>query len=77
MRRLSHADLSGTRASERRVIARTLPYLWPPGLGWVKRRVVGSLLLLVLAKPELGEVPLPDWLLEPRGGQLPFDVPRR
>ncbi|PJF10723.1 ABC transporter ATP-binding protein/permease [Pseudorhodobacter sp. MZDSW-24AT] len=31
-------------------IARVLPYLWPPGLGWVKRRVVAALLLLVLAK---------------------------
>jgi uncharacterized membrane protein len=36
-----------------------------------------GILALVLAKPELEEVPLPAWLLEPRGGQLPFDVPRR
>jgi len=36
-----------------------------------------SILFLVLAKPELGEIPLPDWLLSPRGNQLPFDVPRR
>lgn len=32
---------------------------------------------LVLGKPALGDFPLPDWLLEPRGGQLPFDVPKR
>ncbi|MBP1806820.1 CopD family protein [Rubellimicrobium aerolatum] len=36
-----------------------------------------GILVLVLAKPELAEVPLPRWLLEPVGGQLPFDVPRR
>jgi uncharacterized membrane protein len=39
--------------------------------------VVTGILFLVLAKPELGELPIPGWLLEPRGGQLPFDVPRR
>ncbi len=31
-------------------IKRVLPYLWPPGEGWVKRRVVAALLLLVMAK---------------------------
>lgn len=36
-----------------------------------------AILTLVLAKPELGEIPLPGWLEEPRGVQLPFDVPRR
>lgn len=36
-----------------------------------------AILALVLAKPELGEVPMPEWLAEPRGLQLPFDVPRR
>lgn len=36
-----------------------------------------AILTLVLAKPEVGEIPLPGWLSEPRGGQLPFDVPRR
>lgn len=36
-----------------------------------------AILTLVLAKPELGEVPMPGWLAEPRGVQLPFDVPRR
>jgi uncharacterized membrane protein len=36
-----------------------------------------AILTLVLAKPELEEIPLPSWLSEPRGIQLPFDVPRR
>jgi ATP-binding cassette, subfamily B, heavy metal transporter len=31
-------------------IRRVLPYLWPPGEPWVKRRVVLSLMLLVMAK---------------------------
>ncbi|MDB6453419.1 ABCB family ABC transporter ATP-binding protein/permease [Falsirhodobacter sp. 20TX0035] len=31
-------------------IARVLPYLWPKDQPWVRRRVVGALLLLVLAK---------------------------
>ena len=35
------------------------------------------ILALVLAKPELGEIPMPGWLTQPRGAQLPFDVPRR
>ncbi|WP_372893195.1 ABCB family ABC transporter ATP-binding protein/permease [Rhodosalinus sp.] len=32
------------------VIRRVAPYLWPPGEGWAKRRVVGALLLLLAAK---------------------------
>jgi hypothetical protein len=36
-----------------------------------------AILALVLAKPDLGEIPLPRWLYEPRGIQLPFDVPSR
>ena len=31
-------------------IRRVLPYLWPEGEGWVKRRVVGAFLMLVAAK---------------------------
>ncbi|MGA0542925.1 ABCB family ABC transporter ATP-binding protein/permease [Neotabrizicola sp. VNH66] len=31
-------------------ISRVLPYLWPPGQPWVKRRVVMAMALLVLAK---------------------------
>ncbi len=38
---------------------------------------IGVILTLVLGKPDLAQVPLPAWLLEPRGIQLPFDVPRR
>jgi protoporphyrinogen IX oxidase len=36
-----------------------------------------AILTLVLAKPDLGGIPMPDWLEEPRGVQLPFDVPKR
>ncbi|PYE85020.1 CopD family protein [Pseudoroseicyclus aestuarii] len=36
-----------------------------------------SILAFVLAKPDLGWITFPDWLLEPRGGQLPFAVPSR
>lgn len=38
---------------------------------------VAAILALVLGKPELGEIPVPSWLSEPQGVQLPFDVPRR
>lgn len=51
MRRLAPtASSARQRSAEWRTLRRTAPYLWPPGLGWVKRRVVGSVLLLVLAK---------------------------
>jgi protoporphyrinogen IX oxidase len=36
-----------------------------------------AILFLVLAKPYLGWIEFPDWLTEPRGGQFPFEVPRR
>ncbi|CUH11376.1 putative membrane protein [Jannaschia seosinensis] len=36
-----------------------------------------GILVLVLGKPDLGWVSFPQWLLEPYGGQFPFDVPRR
>ena len=36
-----------------------------------------AILMLVLGKPDLGTIPLPDWLQEPRGNHLPFDVPSR
>jgi len=32
---------------------------------------VVAILTLVLAKPDLGSIPLPDWLMQPYGGQLP------
>jgi protoporphyrinogen IX oxidase len=35
-----------------------------------------AILVLVLGKPDL-QIPMPDWLTEPRGNQLPFDVPSR
>lgn len=36
-----------------------------------------AILALVLGKPDLGWIGFPEWLREPRGGQLLFDVPRR
>jgi ATP-binding cassette subfamily B protein len=44
------ADQTPAPASGWQTIARVLPYLWPEGQGWVKRRVVGALVLLVMAK---------------------------
>ncbi len=45
------ASPSGQRpASGLQTIRRVIPYLWPPGQTWVKRRVVISLLMLVAAK---------------------------
>lgn len=35
------------------------------------------ILTLVLGKPDLAGIEFPDWLTEPRGGQLPFEVPSR
>ncbi|TNC73456.1 ABCB family ABC transporter ATP-binding protein/permease [Rubellimicrobium roseum] len=52
MRRLSPTDtaLRTDRATNWRTVKRTAPYLWPQGEGWVKRRVVGAMLLLIVAK---------------------------
>lgn len=36
-----------------------------------------AILVLVLAKPELNEIPMPGWLSEPLGRQLPFVDPPR
>lgn len=36
-----------------------------------------AILVLVLGKPALGWVTFPEWLSEPRGRQLLFDVPSR
>lgn len=36
-----------------------------------------AILVLVLAKPPLDWLTLPEWLLAPRDGQLPFEIPRR
>jgi len=35
------------------------------------------ILVLVLGKPDLGQIAMPDWLMQPLGRQFPFDVPRR
>ncbi len=39
--------------------------------------LVVGVLCLVLAKPELNELPMPSWLLQPLGRQLPFAIPNR
>lgn len=38
--------------------------------------LVVGVLCLVLAKPDLGDLPIPSWLLQPLGRHLPFDTPR-
>lgn len=37
--------------------------------------LVITVLVLVLAKPDLDQVPMPNWLLQPLGRELPIDVP--
>ncbi len=37
--------------------------------------VITGILLLVLGKPDLAVLPMPDWLLQPLGRDLPFAVP--
>ena len=44
------SDKSETGASGWQTIRRVAPYLWPKGQGWIKRRVVGAVLMLVAAK---------------------------
>ncbi|WP_137112962.1 ABC transporter ATP-binding protein/permease [Rhodobacter sp. SY28-1] len=44
------ADSGTSRAPAMTTIRRVAPYLWPEGQGWVKRRVVFSLVFLVMAK---------------------------
>ncbi|MFN4129094.1 MAG: CopD family protein [Paracoccaceae bacterium] len=34
-----------------------------------------AILVLVLGKPDLGRIPVPNWLTESQGGQLPFAAP--
>jgi protoporphyrinogen IX oxidase len=36
-----------------------------------------AILVLVLGKPDFSWITFPDWLREPRGNQVLFDVPRR
>ena len=44
------ADLVKHRASGWQTLKRVGPYLWPKGETWVKQRVIGALLLLILSK---------------------------
>jgi ATP-binding cassette subfamily B protein len=44
------ADTPSKVASGWQTIRRVAPYLWPDGQAWVKRRVVGALFFLLLAK---------------------------
>jgi ATP-binding cassette subfamily B protein len=48
--RATTGDADGAAASGGQTILRVLPYLWPPGEGWVKRRVVAAFLMLIVAK---------------------------
>ena len=54
MRRLTtkatSADLQRAPTSGWQTIRRVAPYLWPDGQAWVKRRVVGAMVFLLLAK---------------------------
>ena len=43
-------DSAGNAASSWQTIRRVMPYLWPDGQRWIKRRVVLALLMLVCAK---------------------------
>lgn len=36
-----------------------------------------GILFLVLAKPDLQDLPIPSWFLTPLGRHLPFDIPNR
>ncbi|MFN3970546.1 MAG: ABCB family ABC transporter ATP-binding protein/permease [Gemmobacter sp.] len=44
------ADAGTARASGIQTMLRVLPYLWPPGESWIKRRVVAALGMLIVAK---------------------------
>lgn len=52
MRPTTHSDPTpgNARVQGWSVIRRVMPYLWPQGQGWVKRRVIGAMLVLLLAK---------------------------
>lgn len=52
MRRLTKTDanLNNAQIQGWSVIRRVVPYLWPEGQGWVKRRVVLALAVLLLSK---------------------------
>ena len=52
MRRLpkTSANLNDAQVQGWSVTRKVVPYLWPPGQGWVKRRVVAALVVLIAAK---------------------------
>ncbi|WP_019953903.1 ABCB family ABC transporter ATP-binding protein/permease [Yoonia vestfoldensis] len=52
MRPTTHSDANpgNDRVQGWSVIKRVMPYLWPQGQGWVKRRVVAAMAVLLLAK---------------------------
>jgi ATP-binding cassette subfamily B protein len=50
MRKSTMTAESAARESGWRIVRRVIPYLWPEGQGWVKRRVVLALLALVASK---------------------------
>lgn len=47
-----HAEITTTERPRNatQIVRKVIPYLWPDGAGWVKRRVVWALIMLVLAK---------------------------
>jgi ABC-type transport system involved in Fe-S cluster assembly fused permease/ATPase subunit len=47
---MTSSDAENSPAGGLQTIRRVLPYLWPDGQNWVKRRVVGALVMLILAK---------------------------
>ena len=49
-RTATSADMAGKPTSGLQTIRRVLPYLWPEGQTWVKRRVVLALMALVVGK---------------------------
>ena len=66
------ADVQKESASGWQTIKRVGPYLWPQGEAWVKRRVVLSLLLLLMAKiVSVGTPYLYKQAVDALGGQTP------
>ena len=49
-RAANQKEIARERASSLRTMRRVAPYLWPDNEAWVKRRVVGALVMLVAAK---------------------------
>lgn len=76
MRRLTakatSADQHRTAASGWQTMRRVAPYLWPEGQPWVKRRVIGALVFLLLAK--LVSVSTP-WIYKLAVDQLAGEAP--